>query len=749
MAAFLALLGRTAFRRRWYVLFLWIGVVGAVGFAAVKAPAAPSDSFSMPGTESQQATTLITEHFPSSGSNGTSAQLVFVAPDHGKVTGPADKAAIEKAVATAAAGPQVANVTDPFQSGAVSKDGSTAYATISFTVQTGLTDAAKANVEQAAQQGRDAGMTVEIGGAALVPQPAAGGATEGLGIMAAFVVLLLAFGSLAVAGVPLLTAGLGVGVSMAAIIALGHALGLSATTGTLAEMLGLAVGIDYAVFIISRYREERGRGVEPREAAGLAVGTAGSAVVFAGLTVMIGLAGLIVVDVPILTKMGLAAAGAVGIGVLVSLTLVPAMLGFFPNKVLARKVRKGKPHAAARNGRWGARWATFVIRHKIPVLLLGVIGLGIIAVPITSLHLGTQDNGYLSTSTTERRAYDDLAKAFGPGFNGPLTIVVDAEGAKDPKAAVATIAREITATPGIASVSQARYDTAGTVAVFTAAPTTAPSDEKTADAVNAIRGERTALQTETGATFMVTGATASDIDSAAKIQHALIPYLAVVLALAILLLMVVFRSLVIPVKAAVGFLLSVLAAIGAVVAVFQFGWLATLLGVHQTGPIMTLMPIFMVGIIFGLAMDYEVFLVSRMREAHAHGATADTAIVDGFRNSSRVVSAAALIMISVFSGFIGADNALIKMIGFGLAIAVLFDAFIVRMTIVPAVLALLGEHAWRLPRWLDRILPRVDIEGEALTKHREAAPTQDAQDTDPDTDTDTDDASDQRQSASV
>jgi len=744
MAAFLALLGRTAFRRRWYVLALWIGVLGAVGFAAVKAPAASSDAFTMPGTESQQAATLIGEHFTSSGSGGATAQLVFVTPSGEKLTSAADKAAIEKAVAAAAHGPQVANVADPFDTSAVSGDGSTAYATITFTVPANdLTDAAKSSVEQAAQQGRDAGMTVEIGGSALVAQPAAGGATEGIGIAAAFLVLLLTFGSLAAAGVPLLTAIVGVGVSMTAITALGHALGLSETTGTLATMLGLAVGIDYAVFIISRYREERARGAKPREAAGLATGTAGSAVVFAGLTVVIGLAGLSVVGVPMLTKMGLAAAGAVVIGVLVALTLVPALLGFFPNAVLSRSVRKGKTRKAERNGRWGAGWARTVIRFRIPALILGVLGLGIIAVPITSLHLGSQDNGYLSTSTTERRAYDDLATAFGPGFNGPLTIVVDAESAKDAKAAVSTIVHEVGDTSGVASVSSARYDSAGTVAVFTAIPNSAPSDEKTVDLVHSIRAERTALESSTGATFMVTGATASDIDSAAKVQHALIPYLAVVVGLAILLLLVVFRSTLIPLKAALGFLLSVLAAIGAVVAVFQFGWLANLIGVHQSGPIMTLMPIFMVGIIFGLAMDYEVFLVSRMREAHAHGADARTSIEDGFRSSARVVSAAALIMTAVFSGFIGADNSLIKMIGFGLAIAVLFDAFIVRMTIVPAVLALLGERAWRLPRWLDRIVPRVDIEGEALTRRRSVPPAGD------DADSDSDSDADERQPASV
>jgi RND superfamily putative drug exporter len=722
MATFLAFIGRTAFRRRWYLLAMWIGILVALGVAAAKAPAAPSDAFTMPGTESQQAATVVGEHFPSGGASGATAQLVFVERGGGRVTSGADKAAIEKAVSAAAAGPQVASVADPFQTGAVSKDGTTAYATVTYKVPaTDLTDAAKTALTRAAADARSAHLTVEIGGSALTPTPAAGGATEGIGIAAAFLVLLLTFGSLAAAGVPLLTAIVGVGVSMTAITALGHALGLSETTGTLAAMLGLAVGIDYAVFIVSRYREERARGVDPREAAGLAVGTAGSAVVFAGLTVVIGLAGLFVVGVPMLTKMGLAAAGAVLVGVLVAITLVPAMIGFFPNAVLSRSVRKGKTHKADRNLRWGAGWARFVIRGRVPLLLLGVIGLGVIAAPITTLHLGSQDNGYLATSTTERRAYDDLAKAFGPGFNGPLTVVVDAEGSKNPKLAVDEISSGIASTPGVVSVSQIRYDAAGNVAVFSVIPSTAPSDQTTVDLVNKIRGERADLQIGTGAKYMVTGATASDIDSATKVKHALLPYLAVVISLAILLLLIVFRSTLIPLKAAVGFLISVLAAIGAVVAVFQWGWLANLIGVHQTGPIMTLMPIFMVGIIFGLAMDYEVFLVSRMREAHTHGADARTAITEGFRSSSRVVTAAALIMTAVFSGFIGADNSLIKMIGFGLAIAVLFDAFIVRMTLVPAVLALLGERAWHLPRPLAWILPRVDIEGQSLDRRRERA----------------------------
>jgi RND superfamily putative drug exporter len=410
---------------------------------------------------------------------------------------------------------------------------------------------------------------VEIGGSALVEQPSAGGTTEGIGILAAAIVLLLTFGSLAAAGVPLLTAILGVGISMSAITALGHALGLSETTGTLATMLGLAVGIDYAVFIISRYREERGRGRAPQDAAGLAVGTAGGAVVFAGLTVVIGLAGLWVVGVPMLTKMGLAAAGAVLIGVSVAITLVPALMGMFPDALLARSARRGKTHKAARAGRWGAGWAKFVCRRRVAVLLLGVVGLGVVATPIASLHLGTQDNGYLSTSTTERRAYDDLAKAFGAGVNGPFTIVVDAENASSPHDAVAAVEHQIASTPGVASVSTARYDQAGDIAVFSAVPTTSPSSQATSDLVNSIRAERGGVESQTGATYMVTGTTASDIDSANKVTHALIPYLAVVMGLAILLLLVVFRSALIPVKAALGFLLSVLAAIGAVVAVFQ------------------------------------------------------------------------------------------------------------------------------------------------------------------------------------
>jgi RND superfamily putative drug exporter len=383
--------------------------------------------------------------------------------------------------------------------------------------------------------------------------------------------------------------------------------------------------------------------------------------------------------------------------------------------VLTRAARRGtRPTGDKTNG--GTRWARLVLRRPLPVLIFAIVGLAVMALPVLHLHLGTTGDESKPTSTTERRAYDDLAKAFGPGFNGPLTVVVDAKNAKNPKSAVNAITQQTRATSGIVSVSAARFNAAGDTAIFSAVPSTAPDDQKTTDLIHTLRAERPALETATGATFAVTGTTAVNIDIAQKVQGSLIPYLAVVVGLAFLLLLLVFRSVLVPLKAALGFLLSVLAALGAVVAVFQWGWLAGLLGVHQTGPIMSLMPIFMVGIVFGLAMDYEVFLVSRIREAYVHGERSDQAIVSGFNHSARVVVAAALIMIAVFSGFIGSGEPLIKMIGFGMAAAVLLDAFVVRMAIIPAALALLGEHAWWMPKWLDKILPHVDVEGQALAR---------------------------------
>ncbi|MEU5342693.1 MMPL family transporter [Streptomyces sp. NPDC020766] len=720
MAAFLYRLGRLTFRRRWLVTFLWVAVLAAVGFAAAKAPEALDDGASMPGIESQKAFDLMDQRFPGATADGASARVVFLAHGGRKITAAENRETVDAFVERAGAGSQVASAVNPFRAKAVSEDATTAYATITYKVKSDdLTDASKNHLEKAVEQARDAGLTVEAGGSALATEPSVGGATEIIGVSIAAVVLMMTFGSLAAAGLPLLTAVLGVGVSMASIMALAEAFGLGSSTGTLATMLGLAVGIDYAVFVVSRYREERADGHAPQEAAGLAAGTAGSAVVFAGLTVVIALAGLAVVGVPMLTRMGLAAAGAVVVGVLIALTLVPAVLGFWPDAVLSRGARRSGRVKEGGENNGGSRWARFVLRRPVPVLLASVAGLGALAVPVMDLQLGTSGDEAKPTSTTQRRAYDALADGFGPGFNGPLTIVVDAKSAPDAKTAVNRIAKEIGATEGVVSVSQARFNPAGDTAVFSAVPADSPTSERTQDLVHIIRDERPATEASTGAEFEVTGTTALNIDVARKMQDALIPYLIVVVGLAILLLLLVFRSVLVPVKAALGFLLSVLAALGSVVAVFQWGWGADLLGLETTGPIMSMMPIFLVGIVFGLAMDYQVFLVTRMREAYVHGDRPGQAVVTGFRYSARVVVAAALIMMAVFSGFIGAGEPMIKMIGFGLAVAVLFDAFVVRMAFVPAVLALLGKAAWWMPRWLDRLLPDIDVEGEAL--HRKAA----------------------------
>ncbi|MEU9145892.1 MMPL family transporter [Streptomyces sp. NPDC048349] len=713
MATFLYRLGRGAFRRRGLVALIWVALLFAAGFGAASASAPTSGSFSIPGTEAQKAFDVLDEKFPGMAADGATARIVIKAPDGAKVTDPAPKAQVEKIVEDLKSGPgkdQISSVADPFQSQAVSQDGSTAYISTKYKVSgMELTDATRDALKESGKGAQAQGLTVEIGGDALMTAPETGPG-EIVGIVVAAIVLVITFGSLIAAGLPLLTALIGVGIGVSSITALANVLDLGNTTATLATMIGLAVGIDYALFIVSRYRAELAEGRARDEAAGRAAGTAGSAVVFAGLTVVIALVGLAVVNIPMLTKMGFAAAGTVVIAVLVALTLVPAILGFAGKKVLpagekSKLFGKGKPAGTEKKANGGTRWARFVLRRPVTVLLAGVIGLGVIAVPAGKLEMGLPDDGAQPVSTTQRKAYDLLSDGFGPGFNGPLMVVVDGDRALADK----TVDR-IKGLEGVAAVTPPTPNEAGDAAVITVVPKDRPSSTATEDLVHTIRDG-------SGDDVLVTGATAMNIDFSQKMNDALLPYLALVVGLAFLLLMLVFRSILVPLKAALGFLLSVVAALGAVVAVFQWGWLGSLFGVEQTGPIMSMMPIFMVGVVFGLAMDYEVFLVTRMREAYVHGERPGQAVVTGFQYSARVVVAAAVIMIAVFAGFIGATEQMVKMIGFGLAVAVFFDAFVVRMAIVPAVLALLGHKAWWLPRWLDRLLPNVDVEGESLRKH--------------------------------
>ncbi|WP_405931328.1 MMPL family transporter [Streptomyces sp. NBC_00827] len=724
MATFLHRIGLAAFQRRRLVVLLWALVLGVMGAAAASGSGPQSSTVSLPGTEAQRANDLLAEKFPSANAEGASARVVIRAHDGEKISGTENKEALEATLAEVKnSSPHVAQVSDPFTAKTVSADGTTAYAQVTYTVKdSDLTDRDHTGFDKALESGRDQGLTVEASGNA-VAEAAESSMAEAIGFALAAVILFITFGSLIAAGLPLVTALVGVGVTMSAITALSGPLNLSSSTSSLATMLGIAVGIDYALFIVSRYRSERAAGHDAREAAARANGTAGSAVVFAGLTVVIALVGLAVVNLPILTMMGLGAAGAVVVAVLVAVTLIPALLGFAGERIGGKARKRSTTRLGAlrlRSGRTGLaqRWISYVLRKPAKVLLLAVVGLGVVALPATKLELGLQDDGSKAASSTQRKAYDMLSQSFGPGFNGPLTVTVDNQDPALTRTGSAELGKSLTGLPDVAAVTPAVFNEAGDTAIITVIPKSPPASDSTKELVGDIRSLADSTGAQTGARSLVTGTTALNIDVSAKFSKAIAPYLAVVVGLAILVLILVFRSILVPVKAALGFLLSVLAALGALVAVFQWGWLKDLIGLEQTGPIMSLMPILMVGIVFGLAMDYQVFLVSRMREAYVHGADARTAIEAGFKQSATVVTVAALIMITVFSGFMGAHDPMIKSLGFGLAVAVAFDAFIVRMTIVPAVLALLGDRAWFLPARIDRILPNVDIEGEKLAHHK-------------------------------
>jgi RND superfamily putative drug exporter len=721
MATFLYRLGRFSFRRRGLVAVLWLALLAAAGVGAATLSGPTADGFTIPGTEAQQAIDQLAQKFPQASAGGATGRVVFAAPAGQKLTDATNKAAVQAVVAELKTAPQVAGVVDPFAAGGVNSAGTVGYAQVTYQVAAGdMSDAARTALSDAAAHGRDAGLTVEVGGDA-VQAPPGTGPTEVIGVAVAAVVLVITFGSLVAAGLPLLTAVVGVGIGVSAITALTGFVDLSSTSSTLALMIGLAVAIDYALFIVSRYRQELMRGRDPQEAAGRAVGTAGSAVVFAGLTVIIALAALSVVGVPFLTQMGLGAAGTVAIAVLIALTLLPAMLGFAGRRIHGRRARDREPDAADTAGKptMGLRWARFVTRRPVAVLVVAVLGLAVAAIPAMDLRLGLPDDGMAAPASTQRKAYDLLSSGFGAGFNGPLTVVVDASASIDRIAAAQQVADTIKGLPDVAAVSPATFNPAGDTALLQVIPSSGPNDQATTDLVTAIRAQHYAASIAVA----VTGLTAINIDVSDKLSAALLPYLLVVVGLAILLLMLVFRSVLVPLKATAGFLLTVVATFGVVVAVFQWGWLAGLVGVDQSGPIVSFMPIFMIGVVFGLAMDYQVFLVTRMREDFVHApavtpaerdAAAREAVVSGFGHGARVVTAAAIIMISIFAGFILSHETVIKMIGFGLGVGVLFDAFIVRMTIVPAVMTLLGRAAWWLPGWLNRLLPNVDVEGEAL-----------------------------------
>ncbi|WP_147944254.1 MMPL family transporter [Microbispora sp. CSR-4] len=715
MATLLYRLGRFSFRRRGRVAAVWLLLLVVLGLAAAAFHGPTGDKFAMPGTESQRALDALAKEFPqASGATGT----IVVAAPQGRKLDPAEVAPVVK---EAAGIPGVVAALDPFKSGAVSADGR--YALVQVQFDRGAKDVTEAQRAAYLKAGSSAkGLRVEHGGEVLNAAPEVGG-SEGIGVVIAAVVLIVTFGSLVAAGMTLLNALIGVGAGMGGLFALSGLVELTSVTPVLALMLGLAVGIDYSLFIPSRYRQFLAEGVAPEEAAGRAVGTAGSAVVFAGATVVIALAGLSVVGIPFLSVMGLAAAGTVAVAVLVALTLLPAFLSYAGARVLPRKQRTGENadaggrgfgHAGFGHAGFGHTWGRVVTRLRVPILLAGVLGLGALTLPAQDLRLALPDAGTAAPGTPAREAYDLTSEGFGEGFNARLIAVVTAADRAATTAAAGEAAKLIQQTPGVLAVAPPQPNAAGTTALLTIIPKAGPTAAATEDAVHAIRAK---VATIGGAEIAVTGATAVGIDVSDKLADAMPVYLLLVVGLSVLLLMLVFRSILVPVKAALGFLLTVGSTFGITVWIFQEGHLAGLLGVDVPGPLVSFLPILLIGILFGLAMDYEVFLVSRMREDYVHGDTARQATINGMGHNARVVTAAALIMTAVFGGFVFMNDPIIKSMGFALAVGVLVDAFVVRMTLVPAVMSMLGRAAWWLPRVLDRALPDLDVEGERLRHH--------------------------------
>jgi RND superfamily putative drug exporter len=677
-----------------------------------------SSNFTMPGTESQRALDMLQREFPeASGATGT---IVVAAPDDGGLT--ARKAAVDDLVREASVLPGVVTAVDPFLARAVSPDGRYALIQVQFAAPLDeITKEQREAYEATGAAARTAGLRVEHGGEVTGGEPEVGG-TESIGVVVALVVLVVTFGSLVAAGMTMLTALIGVGAGMAGLFALSSVVHLTSATPVLALMLGLAVGIDYSLFISSRYRQNHVDGLEPEEAAGRAVGTAGSAVVFAGTTVVIALAGLAVVGIPFLTVMGLAAAGTVAVAVLVAVTLLPALLGFTGRLILPRAKRA--THRKPEPEGFGFRWARLVVRLRIPVILVGVLGLGALALPAAHMRVALPDDSHSADGTSRRAAADLITEGFGPGFNGRLVLVVSGDSPERTGAAVQQAFGALQGTPNLLAVAEPRFSGDRSTALLPVLPTTGPTDETTETLVHDVRERVSGID---GVTVALTGATAVGIDVSEKLSDAMPWYLLLVVGLSVLLLMLVFRSVLVPVKAALGFLLTVGATFGLTVLVFQDGFLRDLVGLDTPGPLVSFLPILLIGILFGLAMDYEVFLVSRMREDFVHGDTPTQATINGMGHGVRVVTAAALIMTSVFAGFVLVEDPVIKSIGFALAIGVAIDAFVVRMTIVPAVMSLLGHAAWWLPGPLGRVLPNVDIEGERLRRALDDAPEPDTE----------------------
>ncbi|OFP32950.1 MULTISPECIES: MMPL family transporter [unclassified Corynebacterium] len=803
MAKLLYHLGRWSYINRWKVIIAWIFIVAAAGGATLSLMKPMTTEYSISGTPAIDATRRAVELFPENGNpaNAPSVNLVFKAPEGQKLSDPQNKEAVEDVVHHIAEGldipegsqqrwgnplevspalqqqvieqftsmglPEETARADADNLAMVNADETIAYTTFDFDAESpySVDPADKDVVHEAMDIGRAAGLEVEAGGAGFGDEIQVNSISEVIGLAVAFIVLIITFGSLASAGMPLISAVVGVGLGAMGVMIATHWMELNNLTPVLAVMIGLAVGIDYALFIMSRYRQERSR-MDGPDAAGMAVGTAGSSVVFAGATVFIALFALLVARISFLTAMGLAAAGTVFMAVLVALTLVPAMLGLLGDKAFAGRIPGVAGNPTKRRPRrtkptMGNRWVRTVQRVPGIVMALVVLGLGALTAPVLHMELALPADTTSNPDTTQRKAADLLSEGFGPGINGPFLVIVDGananpesaalqpyiqgqEGEEDEqkKAALSSFIYSVQRLNQVGGVKHAQLVGMSKdmkAAQIMVSPTTAPTDEATIGTASALRTASAELEDATGAEIGMTGLTAVQLDITERLEEAMGPYLAIVVGLAIFLLLAVFRSILVPLVAGLGFLLSVGGAFGLTVLVWQDGLTGL---VPAPGPLISFMPIFLIGVTFGLAMDYQVFLVTRMREHFSRypqgsGGTYskynanDEATIAGFTAGARVVTAAAIIMISVFVAFISQPLPFIQIFGFALAAGVLFDAFLVRMSLVPATMFLMGHTTWWMPKWLDKLIPQLDIEGTALEEEWErkhAAASREAED---------------------
>ncbi|GAB2932477.1 MMPL family transporter [Streptomyces heilongjiangensis] len=729
----MAALARWCVRHRLVAVLLWLLAFAGTAAGAVAAGAAYSNDYKTPGTESSRATELLSTGFP--GVSGDNATVVWHT-QHGSVRAAAVEQTMTRTLDEIAGLPGVAAVTDPYDgAGAdrISRDGHTAYASVTFDRPAGDVD--KAQAEAVVDTAKAAGshdLQVELGGEAIgLTETSGGHLAEIVGVLVAAVVLFLAFGSLAASVLPIATALVGVGTAYAGITLLGHVMTVADFAPMLGTLIGLGVGIDYALFIVTRHRRGLKRGLPVEEAARNAVATTGRAVVFAGATVCIALLGMLILRLGFLNGVAIAASLTVVLTVAASVTLLPALLSFIGMRALSRRERRRLaehgPEPEVPTG-FAARWSAFVERHPKKLGAIALVVMTLLALPTLGLRLGTSDQGNDPRASTTRQAYDLLADGFGPGVNGPLTLVTHVDGAAD-KLALDNLDATLRTTEGVSAVTPVTFNTGGDTAYLTVVPDSSPQSERTSDLVERLRDEvLPRAESGTSLDVHVGGVTAGYDDFADVIVGKLPLFVGAVIGLGCLLLLLAFRSIGIPLKAAAMNVAAVAAAFGVVVAIFQWGWGSELLGLGRAGPIEPFLPVIMVSVLFGLSMDYQVFLVSRMYEEWLETGDNRRAVRVGLAETSRVINSAAVIMISVFLAFVLSGDRVIAMFGIALAAAVALDAFVLRTLLVPALMHLLGGANWWLPRWLDRRLPRISIEPpECRAAHERLAAATDAE----------------------